>query len=119
MVIFPEGTRLTPKTFLKSIQYARENSLPLLKHHLCPRTRGILWSLQMMTNIDAVYDIVLAFKHEDKDRAVFSTILNGETLEAHLYIRRIPFNEVPKSEEKVNKFVNDMFLRKVINNKYF
>jgi lysophosphatidic acid acyltransferase/lysophosphatidylinositol acyltransferase len=48
LLLFCEGTRRTPKKLEASQQYARENNLPLLKHHLLPRTRGFVQCIKNM-----------------------------------------------------------------------
>ena len=40
MVIFAEGTRLTEAKVQASVEYAKANGLPELKHHLLPRSKG-------------------------------------------------------------------------------
>ncbi len=39
MVIFPEGTRCTPKKLEKSVEFAKANNLPVFNHVLLPRTK--------------------------------------------------------------------------------
>lgn len=38
--MFAEGTRFTEEKHQKSLEFARKNGLPELKHHLLPRTKG-------------------------------------------------------------------------------
>jgi lysophosphatidic acid acyltransferase/lysophosphatidylinositol acyltransferase len=38
--IFCEGTRFTTEKYERGCQYARDKGLPVLKHHLFPRTKG-------------------------------------------------------------------------------
>ena len=40
LCLFAEGTRLTPQKLEASQEYSRKNGLPVLQHHLQPRTRG-------------------------------------------------------------------------------
>lgn len=40
--MFPEGTRFTQEKYEASMEVAREKGLPLLKHHLLPRTKGFV-----------------------------------------------------------------------------
>lgn len=46
MAIFAEGTRLTEAKVQASVEYARANGLPELKHHLLPRSRGFSMTVQ-------------------------------------------------------------------------
>lgn len=73
----PEGTRFTPTKHEASLKFAKERSLPLLKHHLTPRTRGFTTSLQYFRGkIPAIYNIQLAFDKESKV-SVEEPILGG------------------------------------------
>ena len=38
--IFCEGTRFTEDKYQVAVNYAKERGLPVLKHHLVPRTKG-------------------------------------------------------------------------------
>lgn len=37
--MFPEGTRFTEKKHEASVKFAEERNMPILKHHLIPRTK--------------------------------------------------------------------------------
>lgn len=66
-MIYPEGTRFTSKKHEISQKFAAEKGLPLLKHHLTPRTKGFTTSLQAMKGkFPAVYDVQLAFSKNEK-----------------------------------------------------
>ena len=66
-MLFPEGTRFSPLKHEESQKFAEKNRLPLLKNHLTPRTKGFTTGLiAMRGKIDALYDINLAFKKNDK-----------------------------------------------------
>jgi hypothetical protein len=41
-----EGTRYTETKRLESMKYAREKSLPELKYHILPRTKGVTMIMQ-------------------------------------------------------------------------
>lgn len=96
------------------MKFAREKGLPELKHHLTPRTKGFIASIPSMEGkIHAVYDIVLSFK-QNETKPTVTNLLFGKKVVAHFYMKRIPMSEVPKDEENASKFINDMFVRKVI-----
>lgn len=67
LLLTPEGTRFTPKKHEASIKFAMEKNLPILKHHLTPRTRGFTTSLPFFREkIPAIYNIQLAFDKSSK-----------------------------------------------------
>lgn len=114
MLLFPEGTRFTPEKHQASLKFAREKGLPELKHHLTPRTKGFVASIApMQGKIHALYDVILDFKSEET-KPTITNLLNGKKVTGHFYVRRIPMDEVPKDEENASKFIQDMFVRKVI-----
>lgn len=66
-MLFPEGTRFSPLKHKESLKFSEKNGLPSLKHHLTPRTKGFTTGLMAMRGkIDALYDVNLAFKKNDK-----------------------------------------------------
>lgn len=92
------------------MKFAKERGLPLLKHHLVPRTRGFISSIpHLKEKMGAVYDVQLGFKksvvldffasnsHEYESRAPMP--LEGKKLEhCHFYFKRVAFvkNPAPK-----------------------
>ncbi|XP_018577240.1 1-acyl-sn-glycerol-3-phosphate acyltransferase delta isoform X2 [Anoplophora glabripennis] len=113
LLLFPEGTRFTPKKHEASLEFARKNNLPELKHHLLPRTRGFIASLPSMKGkVPAIYDIELAFKENAPSKPTITNMLFGKPLEAHIYMRRIPMEDLPKTEVEQETFLRDMFIRK-------
>ncbi|XP_050309235.1 1-acyl-sn-glycerol-3-phosphate acyltransferase gamma-like isoform X2 [Anthonomus grandis grandis] len=113
LLLFPEGTRFTPNKHETSLKYARENNLPELKHHLLPRTKGFIASLPSMRGkIPAIYDTVVVFKEDDPVAPTITNLLFGKSVTAHMYIKRVPLEEVPHTEPEQEKYLRQMFLRK-------
>ncbi|VVC93487.1 unnamed protein product [Leptidea sinapis] len=98
LLLTPEGTRFTPTKHEASLNFAKEKNLPLLKHHLTPRTKGFTTSLQHFRGkIPVIYNIQLAFEKDSK---------------AHLYIQRIPVEQIPEDEAAAAKWLHDLFVTK-------
>ncbi|KAK5645670.1 hypothetical protein RI129_004134 [Pyrocoelia pectoralis] len=113
LLLFPEGTRFTVDKHKASEQFAREKNLSELKYHLQPRTRGFIASLPSMRGkVPAIYDILLAFKEDAVDKPTMTTLLFGKPVVAHMYMKRIPMEDVPNSEAEQEKFLRDMFAGK-------
>lgn len=112
--MFPEGTRFTADKHKASEEFAREKNLSELKYHLQPRTRGFIASLPSMKGkVPAVYDIFLAFPENEKNSPTITSLLYGKSVTAHMYMKRIPMEDVPSSPVEQEKFLRDMFLGKV------
>ena len=46
LLLFCEGTRFTDAKHKASMEFAKKNGLPELKHHLLPRTKGFVLSMK-------------------------------------------------------------------------
>lgn len=113
LLLFPEGTRFTKSKHQTSEEFAQQKNLQSLKYHLQPRTRGFTTSIQPMKGkVPAVYDILLAFNERDKVPPTITSLLLGKSVTAHMYMRRIPLEDVPDSEEAQSQLLRDMFQRK-------
>lgn len=69
----------------------------------------------MRGKFGGLYDVVLAFEGEDGYRIKpgYMNIIRGEKITAHMYIRRIPFENIPETTEEAVKFLYDIYARKV------
>ena len=46
LLLFCEGTRFTEEKHKISLEIAKKKGLPVMKHHLLPRTKGFVLSMQ-------------------------------------------------------------------------
>ena len=49
LLLYPEGTRMSPEKLEASQKFAEQRNLPILKHHLIPRLKGFV---HIMKNLD-------------------------------------------------------------------
>lgn len=114
-LLFAEGTRFTKEKHESSVKYSKERGLPELKYHLQPRTKGFLASLpNMRGKIACILDIEVAFHVNGTKRPPkVMDIFNGEEIDGHMYVRRIPLEDVPLDDEGASKFLRDLYIRKV------
>lgn len=113
-MLYAEGTRFTPQKAEASQQFAKERGLPVLKHHLTPRTRGFTASIpHLRGKVEAIYDIQLAFRPTETVNATMTNLLLGKKVEAHMYINRIPLSSVPEAEEAAAQWLHERYLIKV------
>jgi len=67
LLLNAEGTRFTPAKHEASVKFAQERGMPVLKHHLIPRTKGFTASLAPIRGLcPVIYDINLAYRPDDK-----------------------------------------------------
>ncbi|KAJ3654833.1 hypothetical protein Zmor_013991 [Zophobas morio] len=113
LLLFPEGTRFTPTKHKISLEFARQKNLPELKHHLLPRTKGFIASLPSMKGkIPALLDIEICFDEKETNKPTITDLLFGKPVTAHMYMRRIPLEELPDTEHEQEEFLREMFIRK-------
>ena len=111
MVIYAEGTRLTPDKLEASQTFSKERGLPILKHHLQPRTKGFTLARQFLKDdVPAIYDVCLAFP-KGKEPSLQS-ILKGQPGEAHMLIRRIKTEDLPLDEEGLDAWCRQLYVDK-------
>ena len=58
--IFPEGTTFCPGSLEKTVDYARKHHMPVFKHLMCPRYKGLELLLQV-GKWDSIYDLTLHY----------------------------------------------------------
>jgi lysophosphatidic acid acyltransferase/lysophosphatidylinositol acyltransferase len=67
-----EGTRFTTEKHEASKKFAEEKGLPVLKHHLTPRTKGFTTSLPYLHGkFGGIYNVQLSFQEYVDKRTSF------------------------------------------------
>lgn len=113
LLLYPEGTRFTPKKLEASQKFAIEKGLPVLKYHLTPRTKGFTASIpHMRGKATAIYDIQIAFKPSDPVKPTMRNLLLGKRLQGHMYAKRIPIEEVPEGDEAAAEWLQKLYQQK-------
>ncbi|XP_069090599.1 1-acyl-sn-glycerol-3-phosphate acyltransferase delta [Pleurodeles waltl] len=110
-LIHCEGTRFTEKKHEISMQVAEAKGLQKLKYHLLPRTKGFAITVQCLRNVvPAVYDATLNFRNNENPTLL--GVLNGKKYHADLYVRRIPFEEIPEDEHECGIWLHKLYQEK-------
>lgn len=113
LLLFPEGTRFTPKKHEAAIEFATKNNLPQLKYHLLPRTRGFVASLPAMKGkVPAIYNCELAFDEDCPIKPTITNMLLGKSVTAHIYFQRTPLEDLPDDPQEQETWLRDMFVQK-------
>jgi 1-acyl-sn-glycerol-3-phosphate acyltransferase len=110
LILFPEGTRITPQKLKSSHEFARTRGLRAHKHLLLPRTKGFAASVQgLRSHLDAVYDITIGYP---TGVPTLWQYCRGFVRVAHLYVRRFPIDAMPAQDGELSKWLIDRFLKK-------
>lgn len=109
LLLFAEGTRMNPEKLEASKEFAKKRNLPILKHHLTPRTKGFIETMKSLNKneIKAVYDVTLVMPSDII--STVSTILVGKKAVGHMFVRRFAISDVPTDEEGMSKFLMDLY----------
>ena len=119
--LFPEGTRITPQKQRESQEYASSKGLPVLKHVLIPRVKGLQSTLVgLRSDVDAVLDVTIAYSikrgetvnvgssgngHLSNKMSIrpdmFDFMLHRSSVRSwpiHIHVRIIPMSDIPSNE---------------------
>ena len=111
-----EGTRFTQEKHAASVEIAKQKGLPILKHHLLPRTKGFtLVASQIKGQLDYIYDINIAARNINGAKPTIMNVLNGIPVNFEIVLRRIPVTSIPTEDEnKCADFLQNLYREKVI-----
>jgi len=113
LLMFPEGTRFTAEKHQTSKEFASKSGLPLLEHHLTPRTKGFSFVVKHVDRdkFRAVYDVTLV---EGEGSAPFdvTSLINGKACIGNVYVRRISLDDIPKDQEESAAWLHNFYKEK-------
>ena len=112
ILLFPEGTRFTKDKYLASKKFAESRNLPVLKHHLVPRTKGFSYTISHLdpAKITWVYDVTLGC--DTATPPTLTNVLMGRSTSAHMYIRRFKLADIPKDDEGSSQWLSNLYEEK-------
>ena len=111
VMIFPEGTRLTPTKLAASRAYAQRKGLPLYDRVLIPRPKGVWSSVSgLRPKLRAIYDVSMAY--EAPEAPLLTKYFGIGGYRVHVHAVRIPIEEVPSIERDFNQWIMHRFVIK-------
>ncbi|KAK9692364.1 hypothetical protein RND81_09G259300 [Saponaria officinalis] len=112
LALFVEGTRFTHSKLLDAQQYALSKGLPVPKHVLLPRTKGLTLAVKHMRSFTpAVYNITLSIA-KDEPAPSMLTILQGKPAVVKVHLKRHLMHELPETDEAIAQWCKDIFVAK-------
>ena len=114
ILVFPEGTDLTPASKAKSDAYAETNGLPKLEYTLHPKSRGFVYMLQGLRQykIDAIYDMTVGYPDQlAKTEADLISNCNMPR-EIHYHVSRYDAASIPETDKGVETWLRERWMEK-------
>ncbi|CAI5506328.1 unnamed protein product [Closterium sp. Naga37s-1] len=119
VALFMEGTRFTPEKLKAAQEYAKEAGLPIPRHVLVPRTKGLVMSVeQMRGHAGAIYDFTVNYP-VGKNPPTFANIFKRKASQIDVYYERVPMDQIPQDAEGISKWCQESFVKKDKNLDYY
>ncbi|WVF65533.1 hypothetical protein IAT40_000261 [Kwoniella sp. CBS 6097] len=124
IILYPEGTRRTPKKLLQSQAFARKNGKAELDHVLFPRTKGFVATVQALRNshVKYIYDLTLLYSSPGGWKNQYTVPTLAEILSCddlhkrgysfRIHVRRIPIASLPLGESSLKAWCEDAWAKK-------
>jgi 1-acyl-sn-glycerol-3-phosphate acyltransferase len=110
LVIFAEGTRLTPAKLLRSRAYALREGLYAAEHVLLPRTKGFAAAVGVLRDhVSAVYDLTIGYV---EGVPTLGQYITGAVRRVHLHARRFAIDTLPREEDALALWLRQRFEEK-------
>ncbi|CAI5535745.1 unnamed protein product [Closterium sp. Naga37s-1] len=119
VALFMEGTRFTPEKLKAAQEYAKEAGLPIPRHVLVPRTKGLVMSVeQMRGHAGAIYDFTVNYP-VGTNPPTFANIFKRKASQIDVYYERVPMDQIPEDAEGISKWCQESFVKKDKNLDYY
>lgn len=112
LLLYAEGTRINPEKLEASQKYAKAKNLPILKHHLTPRSKGFVHIIKHLdtSKVKYVYDATLGIHPSDgATLATLATVLMGKRIVGDVYLRRFNTVDISKDDEGAHDFLMQVY----------
>eukprot|EP00127_Corallochytrium_limacisporum_P000618 Clim_evm17s22 gene=Clim_evmTU17s22 len=118
MTVFAEGTRQTPSKLKESQEFMKSKGYPVLKNVMWPKTKGFVTTVQhLRDNVGCITDVVFGFPEGKAPN--LGKMMNGQGGEVHVYMNMTPMKDIPKDDEGVKKWVENLYIEKDKKLEYF
>ncbi|KAJ1502500.1 hypothetical protein HMI54_008952 [Coelomomyces lativittatus] len=123
LILFLEGTRLTPEKLQESQIFCKSKDYPIFENVLYPRKKGFIATARALqnTHVKYIYDLTIAYYHipTGSMNSVFPSILdlNCKALDSnwkfHVHVERIPLTSISlENTEVVEQWIEDRWKAK-------
>lgn len=130
VMTYPEGTRFSRDKKALSLEYAKKHDLPSLFHVLIPRFKGFFACVQLLRpRLSFVYNATVMYEGGEDEKGIsrmsiskvfFLRRVTRETSTnqwqlspvAHVFLEKIPIEQVPYEEQSCRQFLVSLFEKK-------
>jgi len=110
LMIFAEGTRISPKKLRESQAFAQKTGRNVLNHVMVPRSRGFVATVQSLRDhLDAVYDVTIGYV---EGVPTLWQWMRGCVQKVHLHVKRFPMEVLPESDSGLADWLMERFEEK-------
>ncbi len=110
MVIFAEGTRVTPAKLARSTDFAKRRGWTPTRHVLIPRAKGFAAAVEgLRSHVTAVYDFTIGYTG---GVPTLRNYVSGAVQQVHLHVRRFAIESLPHTRAAIEQWVRDRFVEK-------
>lgn len=103
LMLFAEGTRVTPEKVARSRAYAKKKGHKPLDHLLLPRTKGFSATIEALRgHLDAVYDVTIGYV--DGVPTLWQWI-KGSVGKVYVHVRRYGIEEMPEQDQALDSWL--------------
>ncbi|KAK9015222.1 hypothetical protein V6N11_006339 [Hibiscus sabdariffa] len=113
LIIFVEGTRLSPDKLLEAQAFASSKGYPIPKNVLIPKTKGIVTAVQNLRSfVPAIYDVTIAVPKNQPYFPTLLTFLKMQPCKVKVHIKRYSINDLPESDQGIAEWCRSRFIAK-------
>ena len=111
IVLFPEGSRLTPEKLVKTQLYSKANSFPVFDHVLLPRFKGFTATIpELRPALNSIVDVSCMVQGM---KPSLSNVFNGTCNSiVHLHMRTYEINQIPRADEDMQNWLLERWREK-------
>jgi 1-acyl-sn-glycerol-3-phosphate acyltransferase len=107
LMIFAEGTRVSPSKIVSSQEYAKKHGFTPLKHVLIPRTKGFVATvLTLHRHVQAVYDVTIGYI---EGVPTLWQWIKGYVQKVNVHVRRFPIDDLPLESEAISTWLVKLY----------
>ena len=110
LMVFGEGTRVSPSKIVLSQQYAGERGFTPLQHVLFPRTKGFVATVQALNgHVQAVYDVTIGYVG---GVPTLWQWIKGYVRRVNVHVRRFLIDDLPEERDAISAWLVRLYEEK-------